>query len=90
MSNDPTLVMLMSLADKVATLSSDVAVLSDRRQDNLVQDAATAALSLKIEALEKDLIQREARAKVLAALMAGGSAIGGATIVKLLTLAGGG
>ena len=80
--------LLDRLSAQVAQLSNDVAILNDRRADNAAQDTRHAALQTRVGTLERDLIARDARAKVILAIMGGLGAVGGAALSKLLTLAG--
>ena len=80
--------LLDRLSIQVAKLSGDVAILNDRRTDNAAQDERHAALQTRVGMLERDLIARDARAKVILAIIGGVGAIGGAVLTKLLTLAG--
>ena len=86
--SDTILTLLNSLTRKVDGLSRDVAVLNDRRSDNATQDERHAALQTRVGMLERDLIARDARTKVVAAIMAGSAAVGGALATKLLAMAG--
>ena len=81
------LALLNSLANKVDGLSLDVAVLNDRRADNTVQDERAAALQVRVGALERDLIARDARGKVIATIIGITSALGGAAGGALATKA---
>jgi hypothetical protein len=80
--------LLDRLSMQVAQLTSDVAILNDRRADNAAQDERHAALQTRVGTLERDMIARDARAKVIIAIIGGLGAIGGAALTKLLTLAG--
>ena len=86
--SDTILTLLNSLTRKVDGLSRDVAVLNDRRSDNATQDERHAALQTRVGMLERDLIARDARTKVVAAIMAGSAAVGGALATKLLAMVG--
>ena len=88
--SDTILTLLNSLTRKVDGLSRDVAVLNDRRADNVTQDERHAALQTRVGALERDLIARDARGKVIATIIgitsALGGAAGGALATKVLAL----
>jgi|FLOH01.1.fsa_nt_gi hypothetical protein len=86
--SDTMLALLNALTSKVDGLSRDVAVLNDRRSDNATQDERHAALQTRVGMLERDLIARDARAKVVLAIISAASAIGGAGLIKVLALAG--
>lgn len=90
MTDDVLLQLLRDLTTKVDALATSVAVLSDRRGDSVAADKAMSAkvdaLDARVKAMEDEAIANKAKAKVLAALIAGGATVGGAGLAKLLAM----
>ncbi len=90
MSDGSTILSLLtSLTEKVDNLAQDVAVLKDRRSDNIDQNERIEKCCDRVDKLERENVARNARAKLLAGFAAAGGTIGGAGVAKLLTIIGG-
>ncbi len=90
MSDGSTILSLLtSLTEKVDNLAQDVAVLKDRRSDNIDQNERIEKCCDRVDKLERENVARNARAKLLAGFAAAGGTIGGASVIELLKLFGG-